>query len=62
MQLVYLPKHQSFRQQKLSLEDGCNVDQNFFGHKAAFFSCVSYKSLSELAIKKNYSWVSATSR
>ena len=41
-----------FIQQTLTLVDGCNVDQNFFGHKAAFFSCVSYKSSSESAIKR----------
>ncbi len=24
-------------QQRLTLADGCNIDQNFFGHKAVFF-------------------------
>jgi hypothetical protein len=30
-------------QQRLTLADGCNVDQNSFGRKAAFFLGVSYK-------------------
>ena len=29
-----------FIQQRLKLADGCNVDQIFFGYKAAFFSGV----------------------
>ncbi len=29
--------------QRLTLEDGCNVDQNFFGHKTEFFVCGSVK-------------------
>ncbi len=33
-----------FIQQRLTLEDECNVYQIFFDHKAAFFSCVSYES------------------
>jgi hypothetical protein len=29
--------YKPFIQQRLTLGDGCNVDQNIFGHKAAFF-------------------------
>ena len=33
-------RKQAFIQQRLALADGVNVDQNLFGHKAAFFSGV----------------------
>ena len=29
--------YKPFIQHRLTLGDGCNVDQNFFGQKAAFF-------------------------
>jgi len=42
-----------FIQQRLILADGCNVDQNFFGHITTFISGVSCKGKWESPKKKS---------
>jgi len=44
-----------FIKQRLTIADGCNVDKNFFGHKAAFFR-VFHNNLQQWLCSLAQSW------